>query len=94
MTKQTKMLLGVGALAVVGYLVYTKMGSGTKTNAIGKKSKVKGGVRSGFDKPATCGEGCTNGTCRFDMYDEGGKVTGYNVFACKDQTKVLYAVNY
>ena len=36
MTKQTKMLLGVGALAVVGYLVYTKT-SGTKANAIGSR---------------------------------------------------------
>jgi hypothetical protein len=42
MTKQTKMLLGVGALAVVGYFVYTKM-KGTKANAIGSTMKPKKG---------------------------------------------------
>ena len=35
MTKQTKTILGVGALALVGYFVYKQMG--TKTNASGKK---------------------------------------------------------
>ena len=38
MTKQTKMLLGVGAVAVVGYLVWKKM-SGTKANASGMTSR-------------------------------------------------------
>lgn len=35
MTKQTKTILGVGALALVGYFVYKQMG--TKANASGKK---------------------------------------------------------
>ena len=51
MTKQTKMLLGVGALAVVGYFAWTKMRGG-KTNASGM---AKGMARGMAPKKGKCG---------------------------------------
>jgi hypothetical protein len=75
-TKNQKMLLGVGAVAVAGYLVYQQMNK--KMNVIGRTRM--GGTRSGTSD--ICGEGCVDGKCRFPYYDEFGNVS-YLTTTCK-----------
>jgi hypothetical protein len=73
-TKNQKMLLGVGAVAVVGYLVYQQMNkksfAGEKMNASGRvfaKTRASSTCGPGdvCDGPAgnVCGESCLNGFC-------------------------------
>ena len=92
-TKNQKMLLGVGAVAVVGYLVYQQMNkksfAGEKMNASGRvfaKTRASstcgpGDVCSG---PAgnLCGESCMNGYCYFIVYGADDKPKDYILRKC------------
>jgi hypothetical protein len=81
MTKQTKMLLGVGALAAVGYLVW-KSQSNTKTNFTTSKRAGTRLVNCSDENCSgaagnLCGESCLNGTCNVAVYGSNGKITHY-----------------
>jgi len=65
MTKQTKIILGVGALVLVGYLFWKKSNANTKQNAIGNRKLARKQERK---RRATMGGqqgGCVfqGGTC-------------------------------
>ena len=63
MTKKTKMLLGVGAVAVVGYLVYKQMNK-TKSFVKVAPQKVFSAVGSKIPAKPLCKLGfCVNGFC-------------------------------
>jgi hypothetical protein len=83
MDKNTKMLLGVGAVAVVAYLIYQNNKPKSFANASGRFAKTRTssfptcGQGSGPGSCSgvggnLCGESCMNGVCNFWIYDEFG----------------------
>ena len=82
MTKQNKILLGVGAIVIAGYFVWTNR----------KKSFANAGGRGIFGKRAMgctendptcniCTESCFGGKCYVPVYDERGNVS-YEPHTC------------
>ena len=77
MTKNQKMLLGVGAVAIAGYLVYQQMNKNSFANASGRSIFGKARTSTKICGPGDncsgalgnlCGESCMNGVCNFIIY--------------------------
>jgi hypothetical protein len=93
MNKQTQMIVGLVAVAGIGYWLWK---SGQKpqgfANAVGKGISAKtrtstiatcgpGDVCSG-PGANLCGESCMNGVCNFWIYDVNGNPTKYGTTDC------------
>ena len=95
MTMNTKNLLMIGGVAVVGYLIYKQMSkpknfanyvdadffnaSGTRRTRAGL-----GGCTKGDNSPACnlCGQSCENGICYYAIYDKDGNIGSYRQGTC------------
>jgi hypothetical protein len=92
----TKNLLMIGGVAVVGYLIYKQMSKPKNFanyvdadffNASGTRRTRMGGVKScsaGSSEPACnlCGQSCENGICYFAIYDKDGNIGSYRQGTC------------
>jgi len=77
MNKNTKMILGVGAVAIVGYLVYKQMNKKAEfANAVGIMPTTTSRTRSGFSAP-----GCP---CGARAADQSAAPAGWEVCAGTD----------
>ena len=87
MTKNQKMLLGVGAVAVVGYLIYQNNKPKGFANAVGRPTIMGGISNSTTAKPRTtkC-EKYTGETGYYMMPNANGIMTLTTVYECAGQT--------
>jgi hypothetical protein len=89
MTQNTKNLLMIGGVAVVGYLIYKQMSKPKNfANATGRsltgKTRMGSMCSAGSDDPSCnlCGESCVNNRCNFATYNQNGQITGYRTISC------------
>ena len=78
MNKNTKLLIGIGAVAVVGYMLWKKQQT-SFTGAVGNRQKNAVGSKLYSDR---CGKAIKNPNCNTPCYDWNGM--GYCV--CAKQT--------
>ena len=88
MNKKTQMIIGIAAVAGLGYMIWKKNQKPTGfVNAAGgfartAKRRTGGGVcTEGSPTCNICGESCLDGKCYVPVYDENGNVT-YRMASC------------
>jgi hypothetical protein len=91
MNKQTKLILGVAAVGVAGYLVFKSMKPKTTATFVSGKSKSKTGKiklcgPGECEGPSAnlCSDGCVGGVCYVPVYGERGDLT-YRLAKCGGQ---------
>jgi hypothetical protein len=92
MTKNTKTLLTIAGVGVVGYIIYNKFikKQGSKNFADFTRGGQEGSpVRTRIALPSRrggrCGETCIMNRCSYPVYGQSGNITSYHTHTCEGQ---------
>lgn len=94
MTKNTKTLLTIGGIAVVGYILYKQFAKSGKSFAGFTASDDffnASGCKQNDPSCNLCGESCVDGKCYVVRTDNQGKVVGYSLVGCGAKSEKLTA---